>query len=178
NPFPGTPDPTQICVKGGFDPKLLYQVVFASQDAYVLGIGFVAFRDVASFFKFEKQDGEGAPNPVGGQVTWVISRGQSQSGNYLRAMIHLGYTQDENNRKVYDDAWPIIAGKRVTLNTRFALPEGAVKLYEAGAEGPQWWKDCRIPFADCRRKEFSTVALQTIRVPRSSSILARPRCGA
>src|SRR5215470_11011948 len=25
NPFPGTPDPTQICVKNGFDPKLLYQ---------------------------------------------------------------------------------------------------------------------------------------------------------
>ena len=44
NPFPGTPDSTQICVKGGFDPKLLYQVVFTSQDAYVLGIGFAAFR--------------------------------------------------------------------------------------------------------------------------------------
>ena len=145
NPFPGTPDPNQICVKGGFDPKLLYQVVFTSQDAYVLGIGFAAFRDVASFFKFEKQDGEGAPNPVGGQVTWVISRGQSQSGNYLRAMIHLGFTQDENNRKVYDGAWPIIAGKRVTLNTRFALPDGAGKLYEAGTEGPQWWGDWPDP---------------------------------
>ena len=145
NPFPGTPDPTQICVKGGFDPKLLYQVVFTSQDAYVLGIGFAAFRDVASFFKFEKQDGEGAPNPVGGQVSWVISRGSSQSGNYLRAMIHLGFTQDESNRKVYDGAWPIIAGKRVTLNTRFALPDGAGKLYEAGTEGPQWWGDWPDP---------------------------------
>ena len=51
NPFPGTPDPTQICVKNGFDPKLLYQVVFTSQDAYVLGIGFAAFRDVGSFFR-------------------------------------------------------------------------------------------------------------------------------
>ena len=141
NPFPGTPDPSEICVKGGFDPKLLYQVVFTSKDAYVLGIGFAAFRDVASFFKYANQDSEGTPNPVGGQVTWVISRGQSQSGNYLRAMIHLGFTQDENNRKVYDGAWPIIAGKRVTLNTRFALPDGAGKLYEAGAEGPQWWKD-------------------------------------
>src|SRR5689334_7573907 len=28
NPFPGTPDPTQICVKGGFDPKLMYHVAF------------------------------------------------------------------------------------------------------------------------------------------------------
>jgi hypothetical protein len=145
NPFPGTPDPTQICLKNGFDPKLLYQVVFTSQDAYVLGIGFAAFRDVASFFRYEKQDSEGTPNPLGGQVNWVISRGQSQSGNYLRAMIHLGFTQDESNRKVYDGAWPIIAGKRVTLNTRFALPDGAGKLYEAGGEGPQWWNDWPDP---------------------------------
>ena len=141
NPFPGTPDPTEICVKGGFDPQLLYQVVFTSKDAYVLGIGFAAFRDVASFLRFEAKDDEGTPNPLAGQVNWVISRGQSQSGNFLRAMIHLGFTQDEGNRKVYDGAWPIIAGKRVTLNTRFALPDGAGKLYEAGAEGPQWWGD-------------------------------------
>jgi hypothetical protein len=140
-PFPGTPDPTEICVKGGFDPQLLYQVVFTSKDAYVLGIGFAAFRDVASFLRFDAKDDEGTPNPVAGQVNWVISRGQSQSGNFLRAMIHLGFTQDEGNRKVYDGAWPIIAGKRVTLNTRFALPDGAGKLYEAGAEGPQWWGD-------------------------------------
>ncbi len=139
NPFPGTPDPAEICVKGGFDRKLLYQVAFTSQDAYVLGIGFAAFRDVASFFKFAAKDDEGTPSPVAGQVNWAISRGQSQSGNFLRAMIHLGFTQDENNRKVYDGAWPIIAGKRVTLNTRFALPDGAGRLYEAGVEGPQWW---------------------------------------
>jgi hypothetical protein len=141
NPFPGTPDPTQICVKGGFDPKLLYQVTFTSQDAYVLGIGFAAFRDVAAFFRYAPKDDEGNANPVGGQVNWVITRGQSQSGNMLRALIHLGFTQDENNRKVYDGAWPIIAGKRVTLNTRFALPDGAGKFYEAGTEGPQWWSD-------------------------------------
>lgn len=139
NPFPGTPDPTQICVKNGFDPKLLYQVVFTSQDAYVLGIGFAAFRDVASFFKYAAKDDEGTPNPLAGTVSWVITRGSSQSGNFLRALLHLGFTQDENNRKVYDGAWPIIAAKRVTLNTRFALPDGAGKLYEAGPEGPQWW---------------------------------------
>src|SRR3984957_16431027 len=28
HPFPGTPDPTQVCLKNGFDPNLLYQVVF------------------------------------------------------------------------------------------------------------------------------------------------------
>ncbi len=139
NPFPGTPDPTQICVEGGFDPKLLYQVVFTAQDPYVLGIGFAAFRDMASFFKNAAHDDEGTPNPVAQQISWVIGRGVSQSGNFLRAFLHLGFNQDENNRKVYDGAWPIIAGRRVALNTRFALPDGASKLYEAGNEGPQSW---------------------------------------
>jgi hypothetical protein len=139
NPFPGTPDPTQICVKGGFNSKLLYQVVFTAQDPYVLGIGYAAFRDVASFFRNAEHDDLGTPNPVARQISWVIGRGRSQSGNFLRAFLHLGFNQDESNRKVYDGAWPIIAGRRVSLNTRFALPDGASKLYEAGNEGPQSW---------------------------------------
>ena len=139
NPFPGTPDPTQICVKGGFDPALLYQVVFTAQDPYVLGIGYAAFRDVASFFRHAKQDEQGTPNPIAGSVSWIISRGRSQSGNFLRAFLHLGFNQDEANRQVHDGMWPIIAGSRLTLNTRFALPDGALMLYEARGEGAQWW---------------------------------------
>jgi len=54
-------------------------------------------------------------------------------------MIHLGFTQDESNRKVYDGAWPIIAGRRISLNTRFAMPDGILMLYQPGSEGPQWW---------------------------------------
>ena len=145
NPFPGTPDPTQICVKGGFDPNLLYQVVFTAQDPYVLGIGYAAFRDVGSFFRYAKQDQEGNANPVANQISWVISRGRSQSGNFIRAFLHLGFNQDEANRKVHDGAWPIIAGRRVSLNTRFAQPDGALKLYEAGSEGPQWWAKAADP---------------------------------
>lgn len=139
NPFPGTPDPTQICLKNGFDPKLLYQVVFTAQDPPVLGIGFAAFRDVASFFRNAAQDDVGTPNPLAGGVSWVITRGRSQSGNFIRGFIHLGFNQDEAGRQVYDGAWPIIAGRRVALNFRFAMPDGVLKLYEPGSEGPQWW---------------------------------------
>ena len=139
NPFPGTPDSTQFCLKQGFDPKLLYRVVFTAKDPYVLGIGFAAFRDVATFFKNAKQDQTGTPNPVAGSVSWVISRGQSQSGNFLRAFIQLGFTQDEANRKVHDGAWPGIAGRRISLNTRFATPDGVLQMYEAGPEGPLWY---------------------------------------
>jgi hypothetical protein len=144
HPFPGTPDPTQICLRNGFDPRLLYQVQFTAADPYVLGIGFAAFRDMAAFFRHAAKDDEGTPNPLADQVSWVISRGVSQSGNFLRAFMQLGFTEDEQNRQVYDGAWPIIAGRRISLNTRFALPDGVLRLYEAGSEGAQWWS----PWAD------------------------------
>jgi hypothetical protein len=139
NPFPGTPDPTQICVKNGFLPNKLYQVVFTSQDPYVLAVGSAAFRDAASFFKYETQDDLGTPNPVANQIGWVITRGSSQSGTFVRQLIHYGFTQDEANRQVYDGAWPIIAARRIGLNFRFAKPDLVMKLYEAGSEGPLWW---------------------------------------
>lgn len=139
NPFPGTPDPTEICVRGGFEPNRVYQVVFTAKDPYVLGIGFAAFRDLGSFFKYETQDDFGTPNPVANGISWVIGRGVSQSGNFLRAFLHLAFNQDEARRQVQDGNWPIIAGRRVALNFRFAMPDGVLKLYEPGSEGPQWW---------------------------------------
>lgn len=134
------PNPRQICLKNGFDPTLLYQVVFTAKDPPVLGIGFAAFRDVGAFFRYETQDDVGTPNPVAGKINWVIARGSSQSGNMLRQFLHLGFSQDEANRKLYDGMWPIIAGRRVALNFRWAQPDGVLKLYEPGSEGPQWWQ--------------------------------------
>ena len=144
NPFPGTPDPTQICLKAGFDASRLYQVSFTSHDAYALGIGFAAWRDVGAFFKTARADDGGTPNPVAGWVTHSIGRGVSQSGNFLRGWLHLGFNQDEAGRMVHDGLWPIIAGRRIALNFRWAQPDGVLELYQAGSEGPQWW----LPQAD------------------------------
>ncbi len=144
NPFPGTPDPRQICLKDGFDHSRLYQVTFTSHDAYVLGIGYAAWRDVGMFFKTARADDTGTPNPVAGAVTHSIGRGVSQSGNFLRGWLHLGFNQDEAGRQVHDGMWPIIAGRRIALNFRWAQPDGVLELYQAGSEGPQWW----LPQAD------------------------------
>jgi hypothetical protein len=134
-----TPSPTQICLKDGYDPNLLYQVKFVAKDPYVLGVGFAAWRDLGTFFKHENQDDYGTPNPLAGKIRWSIARGLSQSGKFLRGWIHLGFNQDEKRRKVHDGAWPIIAGRRVALNFRWAQPDGALALYQVGSEGPQWW---------------------------------------
>ena len=139
-PFPGTPDRTEICVRGGFEPDRVYQVVFTTQDPPVLGIGFAAFRDVGSFFKYEIADAEGTANPVAEQVDWVISRGASQSGNMLRQFLHLGFNEDEQQRRVHDGLWPQRAGRRLAMNFRFAMPDGVLKLYEPGGEGPMWYE--------------------------------------
>ena len=139
NPFPGTPDPTRICLRNGFNAALSYYVRFIAKDPYVLGIGFAAFRDVGSFFRNATQDDVGTANPVAGNVGWAISRGTSQSGNFLRAFIDLGFTQDEAGRQVHEGSWPTIAGGRLALNVRFGLPDNAARLYDAARDGPTWW---------------------------------------
>ena len=147
HPFPGVPDATQICLKNGYDPARLYQVVFTAADPYVLGIGFAAWRDLGAFFKRAAADDAGTPNPIAGAVTHSITRGISQSGNFLRGWLHLGFNRDEAGAQVHDGMWPIIAGRRIALDFRWAQPDGVLELYQAGSEGPQWW----LPQADAAR---------------------------
>ena len=122
-PFPGTPDPTRICLQNGFDLNLLYEMVFTAKDPLVLGVGFAATRDLISFLHHARTDRQGTANPVAGLVKKVITVGVSQSGSFIRSTIHLGFNQDEQNRQVADGAWPQIDGRQLYMNVRFALPE-------------------------------------------------------
>ena len=140
-PFPGKPDATRICLKGGFNPALLYELHYIAKDPLVLGIGFAATRDINSFFRYEKQDSNGFVNPVAGSIRWALSEGSSQSGTFLRAFIHLGFNQDENGRIVWDGSNPHIASRVIDLNRRFAVPGGTSALYQLGMEAPLWWSD-------------------------------------
>jgi hypothetical protein len=144
-PFPGTPDPTKICMKNGFDPALLYQIVFTAKDPLVLGMGFAATRDLISFFKHAEKDDEGTPNPLGKSISYVISRGQSQAGNFIRSYIHLGFNEDESGKIVMDGAMPHIAGRQLPVNLRFGLPDGSSDPYEPGSDGAVWWTDTSDP---------------------------------
>ncbi len=138
-PAPVTALPVQVCMKDGFDPTKLYQLVYRVKDPYVLGVGTAAFRDVQSFFRYAAKDDHGTANPLAGAVHWAIIRGSSQSGNFTRHFIHLGMNQDEAGRIVHEGAWPLIAGRRVANNSRWGQPDGVLELYQMGSEGPQWW---------------------------------------
>jgi hypothetical protein len=138
-PFPGTPDPRKVCVKGGFTPAYLYELVYTAKDPRVHGLGFAATRDLNSYLRYGTQDATGAPNVLGGRISWAISQGNSQSGTFLRSFIHLGFNQDETGRIVFDGSNPNIAARLMAMNIRFAAPSGAAAPYEPGSDGPVWW---------------------------------------
>ena len=141
NPFPGEPDPTKICVKAGFEAGRLYQVTFTAKDPLVLGIGLAATRDVVSFFRYSAHDDSGAANPLTRRISYAIAFGTSQSGNFLKTFINLGFNEDEKHRIVWDGVNANIAARQTPINFRFAIPGGAATLYEPGSEGVLWWSD-------------------------------------
>ncbi len=136
-PFPGKPDLTKLCVKGGFDPKLAYTLAFTAKNPKVFGIGFAATRDLIAFLRHDTSPA----NPLAGKIRWAIGRGVSQSGNYLRALVNLGFNTAEDGRIVFDGINPLVAMRMNSMSYRFATPGGLVGLYEVGNEGINWWSD-------------------------------------
>lgn len=138
-PWPGTPDPSRLCVKDGFRAGRFYELVYTAKDPLVLGVGLAATRDIVAFFRYAQADAAGTPNPVAGLVDHTISIGDSQSGNLIRTFIHLGFNQDTSGRIVWDGAFPRIAARQTPVNVRFGLPGGAAGMYEPGSDGIVWW---------------------------------------
>jgi hypothetical protein len=138
-PFPGTPDPTRLCVRQGFDPARIYELVYTAKDPLVLGVGLAATRDIVSFFRHAAADQAGTPNPVAGLVTHSVATGTSQAGNFLKTFVHLGFNEDLDGRSVWDGIFPFIAARQTPMNFRFAAPGGAATLAEPGSEPILWW---------------------------------------
>ena len=169
--LPGTL-PVHICLKNGFDPTLLYQLVYQVKDPYVLGAGTAAFRDVGSFFRYAAADDFGTANPIAGTISKEVIRGVSQSGNFTRHYIHLGMNQDEAGRIVHDGAWPIIAGRRVANNSRWDSRTACSNSISKAPRGRNGGRHGRTRFADCPPEAFWTVATRPTPARRSSSISA------
>ena len=136
-PFPGKPDPARLCLKNGFDPARLYELVYTAKDPFVLGVGLAALRDVVSFFRHDSN----ASNPLAGRITHVIGYGVSQPGRMMRDFINLGFNEDESGRPVWDGAFLDASAAAGQFNIRFAQPGNIAGLYDPIAEGPAWWED-------------------------------------
>lgn len=124
NPFPGTASPTSVCLKGGFDPQYLYELVYVAKDPKVMGVGLAALRDAVSFFRGKAADSAGTANPLAGRITHTIGQGTSQSGNAMKTFLHLGFNQALDGSKVFDGMYAHVAARQTNINTRFAVPGG------------------------------------------------------
>ena len=130
------PDPQQVCLKGGFKPGRLYELIYRAKDPTVQGIGFAASRDLGAFLSRAQADDQGTANPIYQDGAHAIIEGTSQSGRMIRSLLALGFNEDESGKQVFDGAFPHIGGGLMPLNVRFTQPyrawgEQADHLYPA-----------------------------------------------
>jgi hypothetical protein len=97
-------------------------MTYRARDPLVLGLGFAAARDLGAFLKSAAVDDAGNPNPVLVPAAKAVVMGSSQSGRYVRTLIHLGFNRDEEGRIVFDGAFPHIGSGLLALNVRFGQP--------------------------------------------------------
>ncbi len=59
-------DANTLCVAGGFQTGTVYQLNYVAQDTRIMGLGYTAQRDFASFLRNRKTDSGGVANPLAG----------------------------------------------------------------------------------------------------------------
>jgi hypothetical protein len=113
-------DENRVYLEGGFEPGKVYEIIYTSIGAPVIGLGFLATRDAVSYLKHGSAE-EG--NPLAGRIQYGLGFGQSMSGRYLREFLYLGLNRDEQGRPVFDGMF-IHTGssRRGEFNLRFGQP--------------------------------------------------------
>lgn len=119
------PDAKHICLKAGFEPGHLYELIYRAKDPMVLGLGFAATRDLGTFLRRVEKDDAGTANPVYRTENLAVIEGSSQSGRMIRSFLALGFNRDEAGLRVFDGAYPHIGGGLMPLNVRFGQPNRA-----------------------------------------------------
>jgi len=114
------PDDSHVHLPAGFEPGKVYQVIYTTTGAPVVGLGMLATRDSATFLRYGTvEDG----NPLAGMIDHSYSFGVSQSGRFLRLFLYLGLNYDEKRREAFDGFMPHVAGGKMgEFNHRFAQP--------------------------------------------------------
>jgi len=129
-----------------FEPGRIYELVYVAKDPVVAGLGLAGVRDFVSYLKHD----EGALSPV----ARAYSVGISQSGRFLRHLIHRGFNEDERGRKVLDGVIAHVAGAgRGSFNHRFAQPSRDAQPMSA-----IFYPTDLFPFADVKATDPHTRA--------------------
>ena len=172
--FPGVASPTQISLKGGFDPNYIYDLTYTAKNPLVLGLGFAAVRDIVAFFRHAEKDDFNNANVLAHQIKVSMAYGVSQCGNFLRTFLSLGFNQDETNKPVFEGMNVHIGTRKTTLNVRFGRPGGGGGQHEdilfAGNEPPFLWSKTLEPLSNteggildaCEKQGFVPKIIHTL----------------
>ncbi len=119
---PGIPSVTDICLAGGFQNNVVYELRYKATKPPVMGLGYVASRDFVSFLHHAAEDETGNSNPVPG-ITTTLCFGLSQPARYMRDFLYQGFNEDEQGQRVCDGVYNQVGGvPKFFLNYRFAQP--------------------------------------------------------
>ena len=117
------PDAAHVTMDGGFEAGKVYRVVYETSHAPLVGLGLLATRDIVAWLRHGKTDAVGTANPMAGALGRAYTYGRSQSGRFLRQMLHLGLNRDEEGRIVFEGMLPNVAGGKMgEFNVRFGQP--------------------------------------------------------
>ena len=117
------PDATHVTLECGFEAGKVYRVAYETSHAPVVGLGLLATRDIVAWLRHGKTDSAGTANPLAGALGRAYAYGRSQSGRFLRQMLHLGLNRDEEGGIVFEGMLPNVAGGKMgEFNVRFGQP--------------------------------------------------------
>lgn len=126
-PVPESNQPmVSLVLQGGFEPGVIYELIYEAKDPVLSGAGMAGIRDMVSLLRNGTDDPKlaqqvaalGAP-----EIKHTVAWGISQSGRLLRQFVHHGFNADLEGRRVFDGIVPVIAGAGFGMfNTRFAMP--------------------------------------------------------
>jgi hypothetical protein len=139
-----------------FGPTALYEFTYMAKDPMVVGLGFAAIRDIATFLRNAETDDGGTPNPLAGDVQYIYTFCSSQPCRTTRDYVQLGFNQPEraagNAPMVFDGIlnWKG-GGSGIFMNYRFGQPVRTHRQHIG-----RWSPEYRFPFADVKLTDTVT----------------------
>lgn len=134
---------TDLHVHGGFRPGWIYELIYETEGSRVMGLGFVAIRDLVSMLRNDVVDAAGEPSPLAHGIDKAYGYGASLSARVLREFVYRGFNEDREGRQVFDAVHSHLSGGgRVFFNQRFAQVGRFPRQHEEHS-----WASERYPFA-------------------------------